>query len=997
MNSKTLRIKQTLSRFRAKHPVSPRFHKILLIFCGFAILGAPLCGFAADPSRADDARLEQYRRWLSEMKVHSRGPFDQIRWFCKDGTRLLPTPGACIKHGGGNQHGQWSPRTLELREAGYRIANFFADLDLDALLAAPPSDSSLEQMLIEQFLRQADDGWILRQARYYRGAYQEEGERKGARALLLRLLGDDSRVSTRYLLLRSAVAMLPHGPETTAVREIRQVSASLSERDLSFKPLRNKIHGRMERGDAAAVRAFAASSEKNITELFELADKIDALFAQDATRALPGVIEKLPAGASRTELSERLAALQSLPNSEVTQRAERMAALLYSLRIASENATDAGARLALLDSSIALENDYFRLLGEVSPLFARWTRRQQVTFAGSIIDALYGTGLLSARQHTSLQQSWQTLLAGTVTPSAYKQTADYLALVPHWATQALHLHFGLGIAKLGEIEPKTVLFAQDTLRGSPLFHFAALVDRIVRDANRVSGVRNELFGEDVGGGVRGLNPGLAHGVLHLVTDAPSKMAFDRQGIYVLPETVSDLPPVAGIITAGEGNPLSHVQLLARNLGIPNIALEQRLIDKLKPHAESAILIAVSPAGSVRITPYDAAAQALFATQTTGKKPVITVDLNKLNLEVRELIDLSTLRATDSGRIVGPKAAKLGELKFHYPDAVASGVALPFGLFRAALEQAHPSAQGSIFEWMQREYARLATLPAETPQTQAAIEQFRSELEALITNLDPGETFKSSLRSKLREIFGASGTYGVFVRSDTNVEDLPGFTGAGLNLTVPNVVGEDEIIRAISQVWASPFTARSFAWRQSLMTTPEHVYPAVLLLKSVDNEKSGVLVTRDIDSGSAEWLSVALNEGVGGAVDGQSAESVRIRMDDGHIRLLAQATAPLRRQLAKTGGVDLLRTSGHEQVLAQAEALKLVELARELPQRFPPIVDAAGLAAPADIEFGFLRGELQLFQIRPFLDNAQALSMSYLTQMDAARGGAAATVDMEQVP
>ena len=31
-----------------------------------------------------------------------------------------------------------------------------------------------------------------------------------------------------------------------------------------------------------------------------------------------------------------------------------------------------------------------------------------------------------------------------------------------------------------------------------------------------------------------------------------------------------------------------------------------------------------------------------------------------------------LKAKDSGRIVGPKAAKLGELKHLYPDKVANG-------------------------------------------------------------------------------------------------------------------------------------------------------------------------------------------------------------------------------------------------------------------------------------------------------------------------------------
>ena len=58
-------------------------------------------------------------------------------------------------------------------------------------------------------------------------------------------------------------------------------------------------------------------------------------------------------------------------------------------------------------------------------------------------------------------------------------------------------------------------------------------------------------------------------------------SFRADGIYLLPETVSDLPPVAGILTAGAGNPLSHVQLLARNLGIPNVAVDPALLPELR--------------------------------------------------------------------------------------------------------------------------------------------------------------------------------------------------------------------------------------------------------------------------------------------------------------------------------------------------------------------------------------------------------------------------------
>src|SRR5690606_28438327 len=116
-----------------------------------------------------------------------------------------------------------------------------------------------------------------------------------------------------------------------------------------------------------------------------------------------------------------------------------------------------------------------------------------------------------------------------------------------------------------------------------------------------------------------------------------------------------------------------------------------------------------------------------------------------------------------------------------------------------------------------------------------------------------------------------------------IEDLPGFTGAGLNKTVPNVVGFDAIVAALREVWASPFSERAYGWRQDLMDQPEHVYVSVLLHRSVPNEKSGVLITADVDSGNREALTVAVSPGVGGGVDGEAAESVLIDTRSGDRR------------------------------------------------------------------------------------------------------------------
>jgi phosphoenolpyruvate synthase/pyruvate phosphate dikinase len=64
--------------------------------------------------------------------------------------------------------------------------------------------------------------------------------------------------------------------------------------------------------------------------------------------------------------------------------------------------------------------------------------------------------------------------------------------------------------------------------------------------------------------------------------------------------------------------------------------------------------------------------------------------------------------------------------------------------------------------------------------------------------------QNRLRAALKETFGADNPPSVIVRSDTNVEDLAGFTGAGLNLTLPNVVGYENLLHSIAEVWASPW-------------------------------------------------------------------------------------------------------------------------------------------------------------------------------------------------
>ena len=943
----------------------------------------------------------KYRTWIEGMKGAERGPFSRLRWFCNDGQVLPPKPYACKDHGGGYQHGEWNEQTLELRKQGYQIATLLAGQNSAQLVDLPGFRDSYAQILIERFLISVDDGWILRRALFYRGAIQEEDEREAARKLLTELASRPEWIGPGYPALRVGVRMLPHGSNSASIQKVRQLSASLSDQDAGFKHLRAKIHGSPGAEDAASVRDYAANleNESGRQAYFELADEIDRIYlAKPLEQELEGLAVQFTAAPWLQDmLSETAKSLRS--GSSAGSRFNTTGQLLADLRTALPRVKSASVRLTLLDLSLRTESENFRAASELRTTLTNATRRQRSAYLESASLAAFGTGVFNKRLLGELKTTLGPMATSEVTLHDYLEDLNYLGRAPGWGTQALRMHFFDSMQKLAQIEPLAMLFIQDQLRGSPLLFYSTVLDGMSRDANLLAGVNHRLFDKDVGVGFTALNPGLARGVLHIEPDLSDLENFTADGIYMLPETVSDLPPVAGILTAGEGNPLSHVQLLARNLGIPNVTVDSSLVEDLSEHNGEQVVLAVSKSGLVEISPWSDDWKEIFEDANAGKGVVINPDLEKLDLTVRELVPLDDLRAADSGRIVGPKAAKLGELRAHYPGHVSRGVAIPFGIFRQeAFEQAHSRGQGTVFDWMLENYQELASIPENDVLRAEKAEAFRAELYDIIINTKLSPEFQNRLRQALIDTFGTENPPGVFVRSDTNVEDLAGFTGAGLNLTLPNVVGFENLLHSITKVWASPFTARAFAWRQSHMTKPEHVYTSILLLESVASDKSGVLVTQDIDTGNRAVISVAVNEGLGGAVDGQAAESLRIALDGSSVRVLATATAPWRRVPDPMGDLKFLPSSGSDTVLQPLEITQLIDFAKHLPDKFPPITDDEGHSAPADVEFGFLDGDLRLFQLRPFLESKMARGIGYLQQMDTRlKDTRSIMVNMDGVP
>ena len=89
-------------------------------------------------------------------------------------------------------------------------------------------------------------------------------------------------------------------------------------------------------------------------------------------------------------------------------------------------------------------------------------------------------------------------------------------------------------------------------------------------------------------------------------------------------------------------------------------------------------------------------------------------------------------------------------------------------------------------------------------------------------------------------------------------------------------------------------------------------------------------------------------------------------------------------------------SGDDYVLKPDEISQLRRMVAEVKSRYPPAKGENGQPLPWDIEFGFEKGQLRLFQIRPLVRYQEITTLRALSQLE---GGAApqGAVNLDEQP
>lgn len=920
---------------------------------------------------------------IETYKIDLRGPYKDIRWFCKDGS-IIPPKEKCPDPGG-VQRARYKDDVIALGTSNHIfLGQILSTTEKGDFWDVPNYNSRLKQYQLEKYLRAVDDGWILRKGQYYRGAYQVEDEEAWGIDFLIWLLAKDEVLKSQFFLLRQAIKDIPHRGDDNKTQNVRAVSKAISEAYAPFMDLRVKIHGQPEAADITKVTSF---KEKHQSKLdVELSKKFDVLIADMQEiyqpvdlNSLNRYLKVVPKDASiYTSTANFIKNFQN--ESNISARAMATAEQIAEIRERILSVKSGKARLALLDLSNALEDVFFVEINKWEPKTIHETT-EKICYSGLVAA---GTGFIELWE-------WDELFKTLSVPSQESMSLDKLTQYQETARSLIEWGTGTvsGVYKdvvnlYGGFEPLAYGFFDDRIRSSVLLSLGNIVGELGNFIAKESKFSNRVMNAANQSTFRGLNPGFALGELVVVSENEEEIAVSKDKVYVFLHPPSDLKPVAGILTVTEGNMVSHVQLLARNLGIPNAVLSIENMQSLKRYSGQKVFYAVSNRGTVIMKAANDMTKEereLFAVKERSEER-ISVPIEKIELNQTAILNLREVDASSSGKTCGPKAANLGQLKRMFPENVVEGIVIPFGIFRTHLDQTMPGKPISYWTFLNTTFQEARKMQ-ENGKSQEEIEVYTlGELQTLreaIKKIELMPGFLADLDKSFEKTFGKkAGSVPVFLRSDTNMEDLKDFSGAGLNLTIFNVVDSAKIIQGIKDVWASPYTERSFKWRQRYLLNPENVFPSILIIPSVDVAYSGVMITKGIPTNDGRDITIAFSRGAGGAVDGQAAESYLLH-HSGENRLLSPAREATYRRLPATGGSKILNTTFEKPILNGQNIHDLRWLAYNIHQQIPKTTGTED-KGPFDVELGFQDNKTWLFQIRPFVENKNAVSSAYLERI-----------------
>jgi len=325
-----------------------------------------------------------------------------------------------------------------------------------------------------------------------------------------------------------------------------------------------------------------------------------------------------------------------------------------------------------------------------------------------------------------------------------------------------------------------------------------------------------------------------------------------------------------------------------------------------------------------------------------------------------------LRMTDV-ESVGGKNASLGEM---ISQLAASGVRVPGGFATTAHAFRRFLAHNGLAD---RINARLAALNTEDVR---ALAEAGSEIRKWVEDTPFPADLQAAITAEFAKLTASSPGASFAVRSSATAEDLPDASFAGQQETFLNVVGIDDVLSKMKEVFASLYNDRAISYRvhKGFAHTDVALSAGVQRMVRSDLGSAGVMFTIDTESGFKEVVFITSSYGLGETVVQGAVNPDEFYVHKASLR--AGKSAVIRRNL----GSKLIKMefTTPEEKAASGKLVKTVDTATEQRNRYSLTdADVTELAQYAliieqhygramDIEWGKdgSDGKLYILQARP---------------------------------
>jgi pyruvate,water dikinase len=343
-----------------------------------------------------------------------------------------------------------------------------------------------------------------------------------------------------------------------------------------------------------------------------------------------------------------------------------------------------------------------------------------------------------------------------------------------------------------------------------------------------------------------------------------------------------------------------------------------------------------------------------------------------------VVPFENLRMTDV-ESVGGKNASLGEMISQLPSGVRvpTGFATTAHAFRAFLQ--HDGLTDKI-------NAKLTALDTEDVR---ALAQVGAEIRGLVLTQPYPADLEKSIREAFATLSAGDSQASFAVRSSATAEDLPDASFAGQQETFLNVVGIEEVLHKMKEVFASLYNDRAISYRvhKGFAHADVALSAGVQRMVRSDLGAAGVMFTIDTESGFEDVVFITSSYGLG-----ETVVQGAVNPDEFYVHkpmLKAGKRAVIRRNLGSK--LIQMEFSSPEEKKASGHLVKTTDVPTELRNRYSltdaeveqlaqyALVIEQHYGRPMDIEWGKdgNDGLLYILQARPETVKSQQKGQSEL--------------------